>query len=142
MLMDTATEEIGHVEMIATMVARLLETPPAEAEKGGGDGGVVGAVLGGGDTRQAILNAAMNPQHAIVTGGGASPRDSCSPPLPDPGRREMLAESSLVSLSLGVPAPNEEHHLGCLPADIERQPRRPREVIVVDAGSDGRVRGR
>jgi Mn-containing catalase len=53
MLLDTATEEIGHVEMIATMGARLLETSPVEAEKAaenGGDGGVVGAVLGGGDT--------------------------------------------------------------------------------------------
>src|SRR5215207_4560056 len=28
MLLDTATEEIGHVEMIATMIARLLETSP------------------------------------------------------------------------------------------------------------------
>jgi Mn-containing catalase len=79
MLLDTSTEEIGHVEMIATMVARLLETSPVEAEKAaenGGDGGVVGAVLGGGDTQQAIINAAMNPQHAIVTGLGAAPRDS------------------------------------------------------------------
>src|SRR5215213_1459980 len=58
MLMDIATEEIGHVEMLATMVARLLETSPVEAEKAaenGGDGGVVGAVLGGGDTQQAIV---------------------------------------------------------------------------------------
>ena len=83
MLLDTATEEIGHVEMLATMVARLLETSPVEAEKAaenGGDGGVVGSVLGGGDTQQAIINAAMNPQHAIVTGGGASPRDSLGNP--------------------------------------------------------------
>jgi Mn-containing catalase len=83
MLLDTATEEIGHVEMIATMVARLLETSPVEAEKAaeeGGDGGVVGAVLGGGDTQQAIVNAAMNPQHAIVSGGGATPRDSLGNP--------------------------------------------------------------
>jgi Mn-containing catalase len=61
------------------MVARLLETSPVEAEKAaenGGDGGVVGVVLGGGDTQQAIVNAAMNPQHAIVTGLGAAPRDS------------------------------------------------------------------
>ncbi|MFP3467824.1 manganese catalase family protein, partial [Leifsonia sp. SIMBA_070] len=28
MIMDIATEEIGHVEMIATMVARLLEGAP------------------------------------------------------------------------------------------------------------------
>src|SRR5215217_8428556 len=76
MLMDTATEEIGHVEMIATMIARLLETSPVEAEQAANEGGVVGAVLGGGDTQEAIVNAAMNPQHAIVTGLGAAPRDS------------------------------------------------------------------
>lgn len=28
LIMDTATEEIGHVEMLATMVARLLEGRP------------------------------------------------------------------------------------------------------------------
>jgi Mn-containing catalase len=79
MIMDIATEEIGHVEMIATMIARLLETSPVEAEKAaeaGSDGGVVGAVLGGGDTQEAIINAAMNPQHVIVSGGGATPNDS------------------------------------------------------------------
>ena len=76
MLLDTATEEIGHVEMIATMIARLLETSPVEAEQAANDGGVVGSVLGGGDTQEAIINAAMNPQHAIVTGMGAAPRDS------------------------------------------------------------------
>src|SRR5215203_800570 len=76
MLLDTATEEIGHVEMIATMIARLLETSPVEAEKAAEDGGVVGSVLGGGDTEEAIVNAGMNPQHAIVTGLGAAPRDS------------------------------------------------------------------
>jgi Mn-containing catalase len=76
MLLDTATEEIGHVEMIATMIARLLETSPVETEQAASDGGVVGSVLGGGDTQEAIVNAAMNPQHAIVTGLGAAPRDS------------------------------------------------------------------
>jgi Mn-containing catalase len=82
MLLDTATEEIGHVEMLATMVARLLETSPVEAEKAAenGDDGVVGAVLGGGDIQQAIVNAAMNPQHAIVSGGGSTPRDSLGNP--------------------------------------------------------------
>jgi Mn-containing catalase len=79
MLMDIGTEEIGHIEMLATMVARLLETSPVEAEKAaenGGDGGVVGAVLGGQDTQSAIMNAAMNPHHAVVSGLGAVPRDS------------------------------------------------------------------
>jgi Mn-containing catalase len=76
MLMDIGTEEIGHVEMLATMVARLLETSPVEAEKAAEDGGVVGAVLGGRDTQSAIMNAAMNPHHAVVSGLGAVPRDS------------------------------------------------------------------
>jgi Mn-containing catalase len=79
MLMDTATEEIGHVEMIATMIARLLETSPVEAEQAANDGGVVGAVLGGSNTQETIL-AGMNPQHAIVTGLGAAPRDSMGNP--------------------------------------------------------------
>jgi Mn-containing catalase len=79
MLMDTATEEIGHVEMIATMIARLLETSPVEAEQAANGGGVVGAVLGGNNTQKAIL-AGMNPQHAIVTGLGAAPRDSMGNP--------------------------------------------------------------
>jgi Mn-containing catalase len=58
--MDIATEEVGHVEMIATMVARLLEGAPATATtKAAAADPVVGAVLGG-----------MDPQQAIVAGGG------------------------------------------------------------------------
>jgi len=33
MIMDMGTEEIGHVEMFATMIARLLETWPIEAQE-------------------------------------------------------------------------------------------------------------
>ncbi len=66
MIMDIATEEIGHVEMIATMVARLLEGAPSEAtEAAAATSPVMAAVLGG-----------MNPQHAIVAGGGAMPANS------------------------------------------------------------------
>lgn len=65
LLMDTGSQELGHIEMLATMVARLLEGAPAyEQEKAAADP-VIGAVLGG-----------MNPQHAIVHGLGASPKDS------------------------------------------------------------------
>ncbi len=31
--MDIATEELGHVEMLATMVARLLEGAPVEDQE-------------------------------------------------------------------------------------------------------------
>ena len=76
MLLDIATEEIGHVEMLAAMIARLLEGAPLKAqEAAAAQNPVVGAALGGGNTQDAIL-AGMNPQHAIVAGLGATPRDS------------------------------------------------------------------
>ncbi|MFD6922463.1 manganese catalase family protein [Streptomyces sp. NPDC059944] len=65
LIMDTATEEIGHVEMLATMVARLLEGAPATETVRAASDPVVAAVLGG-----------MDPQQAIVAGGGALPADS------------------------------------------------------------------
>ena len=46
-----------------------------------------------------------------------------------------------MRLSVVIPALNEERHLGQLLSDIQRQNRRPDEVIVVDAGfSDATVR--
>jgi glycosyltransferase involved in cell wall biosynthesis len=48
----------------------------------------------------------------------------------------MPAEPQAVSLSVVVPALNEERHLGHLLGDLLRQTRRPDEVIVVDAGSE------
>jgi Mn-containing catalase len=93
MLMDIGTEEIGHVEMIATMIARLLETSPVKAEKAADEGGVVGAVLGGSDTQEAIL-AGMNPQHAVVTGGGTAPTDSQGYPW---NSRYTIASGNLLA---------------------------------------------
>ena len=66
MILDIATEEIGHVEMLATMVARLLEDAPVEDQQAAMEQDpVVGAVIAG-----------MNPQHAIVAGLGPRPADS------------------------------------------------------------------
>jgi glycosyltransferase involved in cell wall biosynthesis len=46
-----------------------------------------------------------------------------------------------VRVSVVIPVLNEERHLGQLLSDIQRQSRRPEEVIVVDAGSyDATVR--
>lgn len=75
MLFDIGTEEIGHVEMLATMVARLLEASPVEAQEQGAKDSLVGAVLGGAKIQDVIL-AGMNPQHAIMSGGGATAADS------------------------------------------------------------------
>ena len=69
-LMDIATEEIGHVEMLATMVARLLEGAPVEDQE---------AAMQKDPTIGAIISG-MNPQHAIVAGLGPRPADSVGNP--------------------------------------------------------------
>ncbi|EMW5952978.1 manganese catalase family protein [Enterococcus faecium] len=70
MLMDIATEEIGHVEMLATMVARLLEGAPVEDQE---------AAMQKDPTIGAIISG-MNPQHAIVAGLGPRPADNVGNP--------------------------------------------------------------
>jgi Mn-containing catalase len=47
MIMDIGTEEIGHVEMLATMIARLLETSPVEAREEAAKDSVIGAAMAG-----------------------------------------------------------------------------------------------
>ncbi|HEY3482952.1 MAG TPA: manganese catalase family protein [Streptomyces sp.] len=69
LIMDTATEEIGHVEMLATMVARLLEGAPATLTAEAVKDPVMAATLGG-----------MDLQQVIVAGGGALPADSNGTP--------------------------------------------------------------
>jgi Mn-containing catalase len=66
MILDIGTEEIGHVEMLSTMIARLLEGAPSEVTAQAVDGNpVLAAIVGG-----------QNPQHAIIAGGGALPFNS------------------------------------------------------------------
>ena len=84
LIMDVATEEIGHVEMIATMVARLLEGAPNTATtKAAMADPVVGAVLG-----------AVDPQQAIVSGGGALLADSNGYPW---NGRYIVASGNLLA---------------------------------------------
>lgn len=70
LLYGIGAEEFGHVEMLATMIAQLLEKAPlgitAEAVQ---DDPTVAAVIGGTDL-----------QHAIVAGAGARPVDSMGNP--------------------------------------------------------------
>jgi Mn-containing catalase len=84
LIMDIATEEIGHVEMIATMIARLLEGAPATAttKMAAGDP-VMGAVLGG-----------MDLQQAIVSGGGPLLADSNGYPW---NGRYIVASGNLLA---------------------------------------------
>lgn len=69
LLLDVGTEELGHIEMLATMVSRLLEgTSIAEQEE---------AMK---DPATAAIMSGMNPQHAIVSGLNARPVDSVGNP--------------------------------------------------------------
>lgn len=83
LLLDIATEEIGHVEMIATMIARLLEGSPVDQEAAAKENPLVASVLGG-----------MNPQHAIVSGLGATPNDATGFPWT---ARYMIASGNLLA---------------------------------------------
>ena len=70
MLLDTGTEEIAHVEMLATCIALLLDSASAEVqEEAARSNPVVCATLG-----------EMNPQHMIVSGLSALPADSVGTP--------------------------------------------------------------
>ncbi|MRH42599.1 manganese catalase family protein [Aquibacillus halophilus] len=83
MIMDIGTEEIAHVEMIATMIAQLLDGAPVREQEEAAKDPAIGAVLGG-----------MNPQHAIVSGLGATPTDSVGYPW---NSRYTIASGNLLA---------------------------------------------
>lgn len=83
MILDIATEEIAHVEMIATMIAQLLEGAPIDQLDQAAQDPTIHAVLGG-----------MNPQHVIVSGIGATPTDSVGYPW---NSRYMIASGNLLA---------------------------------------------
>jgi Mn-containing catalase len=71
MLLNTGTEEIGHIEMLATAVALNLEGAPAKLqEEIAGKNGAVEAILGGED-----------PRHVLSSGLGAMPADANGNPF-------------------------------------------------------------
>jgi Mn-containing catalase len=80
MLLNTATEEIGHIEMLATAVALNLEGAPASMqESAAATNSVVKAVLGGEDT--ATLMAGMLQKSLLSTGMSAAPVNSDGVPF-------------------------------------------------------------
>ena len=79
MLLHTATEEMGHVEMLATAVALNLEKAPASLQEEGAKDGVVGAVMGGGSARHTIEG--MLQRHILSTGMAAYPANADGVPF-------------------------------------------------------------
>ncbi|MCC9166618.1 manganese catalase family protein [Pontibacter harenae] len=70
MLMETGTEEIAHIEMLATAVALNLEGAPVSMQEEMAKDKVVGAVMGG-----------MNPRHVLSSGMAAMAMDSNGVPF-------------------------------------------------------------
>jgi Mn-containing catalase len=93
MLLDIGTEEIGHIEMLATMIAHLLDKAPLKDQENGAKDPIIGAVMGGMNPR-AVIADAMNPQHAIVSGLGAQAADSVGYPW---NGRFIVASGNLLA---------------------------------------------
>src|SRR3954469_8115160 len=70
MLLATATEEIGHIEMLATAVALNLEGAPLSLQEDVAADSMAGSVLNG-----------MNFRHILSTGLAATPEDANGTPF-------------------------------------------------------------
>ncbi len=70
MLLETGTEEIAHIEMLATAVAMNLEGAPASLQDDAAQNPMIAAVLGG-----------MNPRHYLSAGLAALPVNSDGVPF-------------------------------------------------------------
>lgn len=84
LLLDIGTEEMAHIEMLATLIARLLDNAPVKQQEAAYKSNpVLAAVMGG-----------MNPQHAIVSGLGAQAADSVGYPW---NSRYIIASGNLLA---------------------------------------------
>lgn len=93
MMLDIGTEEIGHIEMLATTIAYLLDKAPVEQQEAAVKDPIVEGIMGGMKAEDIIM-ASMNPQHGIVSGGGAMPTDSVGYPW---NGRYIVASGNLMA---------------------------------------------
>ncbi|UNX56663.1 manganese catalase family protein (plasmid) [Georgenia sp. TF02-10] len=121
MILDIGTEEIGHVEMLCTMMARLLEGAPSETQaQAAAANPALAAVLGG-----------QNVQHAIVSGGSAMPTNSQGVPW---NAGYIVASGNLLA--------DFRHNVA---AEAQSTPSTPlgarRQVVVRGRAADGKSSG-
>ena len=79
MLLHTATEGIGHIEMLATAVALNLENAPTTAQTAASASGVVAAVMSGENPRHMLEG--MLHKHILSSGMAAFPGNSDGVPF-------------------------------------------------------------
>jgi Mn-containing catalase len=77
MLMDIATEEFSHLEIVGATIQMLLKGVNGEL-KDAADQSEIMQVMNGKAAKESIIHEALmaNPQFAIITGGGVTPRNS------------------------------------------------------------------
>jgi Mn-containing catalase len=77
MLMDIATEEFSHLEIVGATIQMLLKGVNGELKNAAGQSEIM-QVMEGKAVKEDIIHAALtaNPQFAIITGGGPTPRNS------------------------------------------------------------------
>jgi len=77
MLMDIATEEFSHLEIVGATIQMLLKGVNGEL-KDAADQSEIMQVMDGKAVKESIIHAALsaNPQFPIITGGGPTPRNS------------------------------------------------------------------
>lgn len=77
MLMDIATEEFSHLEIVGATIQMLLTGVGGEL-KDAADSSEIMQVMDGKEKRESIIHEALraNPQFGIITGGGVTPRNS------------------------------------------------------------------
>ncbi|HET9183206.1 MAG TPA: manganese catalase family protein [Candidatus Angelobacter sp.] len=77
MLMDIATEEFSHLEIVGATVTMLLGPVNAELKQAFENSGLSELVSGGNAARDALVHQAlMNPQFLVLSGGGPTVTDS------------------------------------------------------------------
>ena len=77
MLMDIATEEFSHLEIVGATVTMLLGPVNAELKQAFESSGLSEIVSGGSAAREAMIHQAlMNPQFLVLSGGGPTLTDS------------------------------------------------------------------
>ncbi|PSN13682.1 manganese catalase [filamentous cyanobacterium CCT1] len=79
MMLDIGTEEIGHIEMLANLIAHLVDKAPPDVQEDAVKDPIVEGVMGSMKTEDIIMGS-MNPKHAVMSGGGALPADSVGYP--------------------------------------------------------------
>ncbi|WP_183564055.1 manganese catalase family protein [Mucilaginibacter sp. SP1R1] len=77
MLMDIATEEFSHLEIVGATIQMLLKGINGEL-KDAADQSEIMQVMDGKAAKESIIHQALsaNPQFGIITGGGVTPRNS------------------------------------------------------------------